>query len=98
MIEKEGWLDQVVAQNEGNDQGGLVTSSGQHLLLNLSSKELLEVSDDVSLLVLIIRVTGLMRLRYNWGTLLPSRHCTLIMSSWTQTAKLFINLAINHQT
>ena len=81
----------MVARDEGNDQGGLVTPKGQHLLLNLSSKELLEVSDEVSLLVLIIRVTGLMRLRYNWGTLLLSRHCTLIMSLWTQTAKLFIN-------
>lgn len=88
----------MVAQDEGNGQGGLVTPSGQHLLLNLGSEELLEISDDVSLLVLIIRVTGLMRLRYNWGILLPSRHCTLIMSLWTQTAKLFINLAINHQT
>ena len=53
----------MVAQDEGNGQGGLVTPSGQHLLLNLGSEELLEISDDVSLLVLIIRVTGLMRTR-----------------------------------
>lgn len=35
--------------DDSSHQGGLVTPYGQHLLLNLSSKELLEVSDDFSI-------------------------------------------------